>query len=65
MSEYRYGGHTVSHLTIHLVWVTKYRYKVLTGGIQTRCRELLIQFVMPRMCGCLVVWSVRTISTLI
>jgi putative transposase len=30
-------------LTVHLVWVTKYRYKVLTGDIQKRCRELLIQ----------------------
>ena len=43
MSEYRYGGPTVSRLTVHLVWVTKYRYKVLTGDIQKRCRELLIQ----------------------
>ena len=43
MSEYRYGGHTVSRLTVHLVWVTKYRYKVLTGDIQKSCRELLIQ----------------------
>lgn len=43
MSEYRYGGHTVSRLTVHLVWITKYRYKVLTGDIQKRCRELLIQ----------------------
>ena len=43
MSEYRYGGHTVSRLTVHLVWVTKYLYKVLTGDIQKRCRELLIQ----------------------
>ena len=43
MSEYRYGGHTVSRLTVHLVWVTKYRYKVLTGDIQKRCRELLVQ----------------------
>ena len=43
MSEYRYNGHSVSHLTVHLVWVTKYRYKVLTGDIQKRCRELLIQ----------------------
>ena len=33
----------VSRLTVHLVWVTKYRYKVLTGDIQKRCRELLIQ----------------------
>ena len=43
MKEYRYQGHTVTRLTVHLVWVTKYRYKVLTGGIQKRCRELLIQ----------------------
>ena len=43
MSEYRYSEHTVSRLTVHLVWVTKYRYKVLTGDIQKRCRELLIQ----------------------
>jgi putative transposase len=43
MSDYRYGGHTVSRLTVHLVWVTKYRFKVLTGDIQKRCRELLIQ----------------------
>ena len=43
MNEYRYGGHTVSRLTVHLVWVTKYRYNVLTGDIQKRCRELLIQ----------------------
>jgi len=41
--DYRYGGHSVSRLTVHLVWVTKYRYKVLTGDIQKRCRELLIQ----------------------
>ena len=43
MGKYRYSGHSVSHLTVHLVWVTKYRYKVLTGDIQKRCRELLIQ----------------------
>jgi len=43
MSEYRYGGHTVIRLTVHLVWVTKYRNKVLTGDIQKLCRELLIQ----------------------
>ena len=43
MGEYRHSGHSVSHLTVHLVWVTKYRYKVLTGDIQKRCRELLIQ----------------------
>ena len=43
MREYRYGGHTVTRLTVHLVWVTKYRYKVLQGDLQKRCRKLLIQ----------------------
>ena len=43
MKEYRYSGHTVTRLTVHLVWVTKYRYKVLRGDVQSRCRELLIQ----------------------
>ena len=39
----RHGSHTVWRLTAHIVWVTKYRYKVLQGDIQRRCRELLIQ----------------------
>ena len=37
------SSHTVSRLTAHLVWVTKYRYHILKGDIQVRCRELLIQ----------------------
>jgi putative transposase len=43
MAEQRKGSHTVSRLTVHIVWVTKYRYHVLKGGIQKRCRELIIQ----------------------
>lgn len=39
----RKGSHTVSHITCHIVWVTKYRYKVLVGDVQKRCREILIQ----------------------
>ncbi len=39
----RINGHTVSELTAHIVWSTKYRYKVLQGDIKVRCRELLIQ----------------------
>ncbi len=37
------GSHTVSHLSCHIVWVTKYRYSVLKGDVQLRCRELLMQ----------------------
>ncbi len=44
MSDYqRSNGHTVSTLTAHIAWSTKYRYKVLQGDIQQRCRLLLIQ----------------------
>jgi putative transposase len=43
MTEHRYSSHTVSRLTAHLVWVTKYRYEVLKGDVQLRCRELIIQ----------------------
>ncbi len=43
MTEHRYGSHTISRLTAHLVWITKYRYQVLRGDIQARCRELIIQ----------------------
>ena len=39
----RKGSHTTTRLTCHIVWVTKYRYHVLTGDIQRRCRELIIQ----------------------
>jgi hypothetical protein len=41
--EQRIGSHTVSWLTAHIVWVTKYRYKVLEGDIQKRCRDLVKQ----------------------
>ena len=43
MSEQRSNGHTVSRLTVHLVWSTKYRYSVLKGDIKVRCRTILIQ----------------------
>ena len=43
MNDQRRSGHTITRLTAHLVWVTKYRYPVLTGDIQKRCRQLLIQ----------------------
>jgi putative transposase len=43
MNEQRHGSHTVSILMVHIVWVTKYRYPVLQGKVQKRCRELVIQ----------------------
>ena len=43
MAEQRVNGHTVSRMTVHIVWSTKYRYAVLTGDIKKKCRTLLIQ----------------------
>ena len=43
MRSQRTGHHTVSRLTVHIVWSTKYRYPVLVGEIKPRCRELLLQ----------------------
>ena len=43
MDEFRKGSHTVSWLSVHIVWVTKYRYHVLKGDVQVRCRDLLVQ----------------------
>ena len=43
MVEQRRGNHTITRLTVQLVWVTKYRYRVLKGEIQQRCRELIMQ----------------------
>ena len=39
----RSGNHTISQLQVHIVWVTKYRYQILKGEIQKRCRDLIIQ----------------------
>ncbi len=43
MEHTRRGSHTVSRLTAHIVWVTKYRYHVLKGDIQLRCKDLVVQ----------------------
>ncbi len=43
MEYLRRSSHTVSCISVHLVWVTKYRYHVLKGDVQRRCRDLLIQ----------------------
>ena len=41
--DYRYGSHTVYNIESHCIWVTKYRYKVLTGDVALRVRELVRQ----------------------
>ncbi|MEP7106942.1 MAG: IS200/IS605 family transposase [Ferruginibacter sp.] len=43
MQNVRKGSHSVHQLHVHLVWSTKYRYEVLRGDIQIRCRDLIRQ----------------------
>ena len=43
MADYNHGSHTIHDIKYHIVWLTKYRYKVVTGTIAKRLRELLIQ----------------------
>src|SRR5690554_5842885 len=43
MSDFRRNSHSISNLSCHIVWATKYRYPVLKGDLQVRCRDLLIQ----------------------
>ena len=48
MREYRKGPHTTYDIQYHLVWVTKYRYKVLRAEIAERTREIIRQICMSR-----------------
>ena len=43
MENIRKGFHSVHQLHVHLVWSTKYRYSVLHGEVQLRCRDLIRQ----------------------
>ena len=46
MRRYQIGAHTKTDLKVHLVWVPKYRKKVLTGEIAIRARDVLRQIAM-------------------
>ena len=42
-AKYRKSSHTTHDLRVHLVWITKYRYKVLEGAVGERVRDLVRQ----------------------
>jgi len=46
MRRYQVGAHTKHDLKVHLVWIPKYRKKVLTGKVAIRVRDLLRQIAM-------------------
>ena len=41
--EYNKSGHVVYDVKYHIIWITKYRYKILGGNISRRLRELIRQ----------------------
>ena len=41
--RYSKSAHTRFYHRFHVVWVTKYRYKVLQGPMRERIREIIIQ----------------------
>ncbi|MBI1288554.1 MAG: IS200/IS605 family transposase [Flavobacteriales bacterium] len=41
MENHRRTRHSVHDLKYHIVWITRYRKKVMVGDVAVRCRELL------------------------
>ena len=41
--RYDTGKHTVFHHRYHIVWITKYRYRVLRGELRERVRDIIRQ----------------------
>ena len=39
--DYRRGSHSIYDLKYHVVFCTKYRYRILTGEVSQRTRELM------------------------
>ena len=43
MRRYRTGAHAKYDLKVHIVWVPKYRKRILSGPVAVRVRDLLRQ----------------------
>ena len=46
MRLYKLGAHTKTDLKVHLIWIPKYRKKVLTGPVSMRTRDILRQIAL-------------------
>ncbi len=46
MRYYRLGSHTKTDMKVHIIWVPKYRKRVLTGQVAIRVRDVLRQIAM-------------------
>jgi putative transposase len=48
VAEYRQSGPALCDIKYHLVWITKYRYKILRGEVAERARDLIRQICHAR-----------------
>ena len=48
MAEYRHGAHAIFDIKYHVIWITKYRYKILVGRVAERARDLIRQSCQAR-----------------
>ena len=48
MRLYKLGVHTKTDLKVHLIWIPKYRKRVLTGQVAIRARDLLRQITLEQ-----------------
>ena len=48
MGEYRHSAHATFDLKYHVIWITKYRYKILRGRIAERARDLIREVCQAR-----------------
>jgi putative transposase len=46
MRRYKLGAHTKTDLKVHLIWIPKYRKRVLVGPVAIRARDILRQVAM-------------------
>ncbi len=53
MEGYEKNSYAVYEIKYHVIWVTKYRYKILKGALAVRTRELIGQGCEARGIGIL------------
>jgi putative transposase len=46
MRRYTLGAHTKTVMKVHVVWIPKYRKRVLTGAVAIRTRDVLRQIAL-------------------
>ena len=50
MSRFRHLSHSLWYCQYHIVWVPKYRYRILTGGVGQEVRDCILSFASQQGC---------------